>query len=105
MGVLWAMPALQAALLAFFTWDAVSHWWYGWSLLLVCLVVGLLGGAVYVNAFTLLCRQVPPQLQEFSLSATCVADSCGIACADLVAILIQGCLYRWNGLPGAAYAC
>ena len=73
--------------------------------MLLCLVAGLLGGAVYVNSFTLLSKEVEPALKEFSLSAACVADSLGIACADATAILIQGCLFRWQGLPGAAFAC
>lgn len=102
---LWAMPLAQCVLLLLFFWDAVSHWWYGWSLLGPCFVVGLLGGAVYVNAFTLLSREVAPHMREFSLAAACVADSLGIAAADVAGILIQGCLFRWNGLTGAAFAC
>lgn len=103
--VLWLMPALQCLLLLLFGIDAVTHAWYGWSLLLPCFLTGLLGGAVYVNSFTLLSREVAPELREFSLSAACVADSLGIAAADLAAILIQGCLYRWQHLHGAAFAC
>jgi battenin len=99
------MPVMQCALLVFFTVDAMYHWWYNWGLLVMCLGTGLLGGAVYVNSFTLLCKEVPEHLHEFSLSAACVADSCGIACADLAAILIQGCLYRFNHITGAVYAC
>jgi len=103
--VLWLMPALQCLLLLFFAVDAVTYWWYGWTLMLPCFVTGLLGGAVYVNSFTLLSKEVEPALKEFSLSAACVADSLGIACADLTAIMIQGCLFRWQGLPGAAFSC
>lgn len=103
--VLWLMPALQCLLLVFFSVNAVAHLWYGWTLLLLCLLTGLLGGAVYVNSFTLLSKEVEPTMKEFSLSAACVADSVGIACADATAILIQGCLFRWQGLPGAAYTC
>lgn len=103
--VLWLMPALQCILLLFFSFDAVTHVWYGWTLLLLCLLAGLLGGAVYVNSFTLLSKEVEPTLKEFSLGAACVADSLGIACADAIAILIQGCLFRWQNIPGAAYAC
>ena len=51
--------------------------------------VGLLGGAVYVNAFTLLAKEVEPSLREFSLSAASLADSVGIALADICGIMVQ----------------
>lgn len=50
---------------------------------------GLLGGAVYVNAFTLISRRVDPLRQEFSLAAASLGDSLGIAFADIAGILIQ----------------
>ncbi len=55
------------------------------------MLTGLLGGAVYVNAFTLLSREVQPCLQEFSLAAASLADSVGIALADICGVLIQVC--------------
>lgn len=103
--VLWLMPLLQFLLLAFFSVDAVTHLWWNWGLLSLCFAAGLLGGAVYVNSFTLLSKEVDPTLKEFSLSAACVADSLGIASADLTAIFIQGCLFKLQGLTGAAYNC
>lgn len=99
------MPALQALLLVFFALDALTHFWWNWGLLVLCFVVGLLGGGVYVNAFTLLSREVPPALREFSLAAASVADSAGIALADVAGILIQGCLFRRQHLQGAAFHC
>jgi battenin len=104
-GALWAMPGAQCLLLAAFFWDAATHWWYNWLLMGPCFAVGLLGGAVYVNAFTLISREVAPELREFSLGAACVADSLGIAAADACSILLQGCLFRLNGLSGAAFKC
>jgi len=103
--VLWIMPFLQCLLLLFFGLDAVLHVWWNWWLLCLCFVAGLLGGAVYVNSFTLMSLEVQPALKEFSLSAACVADSIGIACADLIAIFIQGCLFKLQGLAGAAFKC
>ena len=50
---------------------------------------GLLGGAVYVNAFTLISRDVDPWRREFSLGAASLGDSLGIAFADIAGILIQ----------------
>lgn len=103
--VLWIMPLLQCLLLVFFGLDAIWHMWWNWGLLSLCFVAGLLGGAVYVNSFTLMTHEVEPALKEFSLSAACVADSIGIAAADLTAIMIQGCLFKLQGLTGAAFNC
>lgn len=60
---------------------------------------------MYVNAFALLSSRVPPAQREFSLAAASVADSLGIACADAAGVLIQGCLFKLNSLPGADFAC
>jgi battenin len=103
--LLWIMPIAQIGLLAFFLAVAVTHFWYNWMLLLLAGVAGLLGGAVYVNAFTLISREVEPQYREFSLGAASVADSAGIAIADTAAIFIQGCLFKVNGLAGADFKC
>ena len=43
--------------------------------------------------------------REFSLGAASLADSLGVALADACGILIQGCLFKANGLPGADFAC
>ena len=52
---------------------------------------GLLGGAVYVNAFTLIAHDVTPApLRELALSAASVADSFGILLSDATGVLIQG---------------
>lgn len=102
---LWAMPIMQCGMLAFFLVNAVVKFWYNWSLLVPCFVTGLLGGAVYVNAFTLISRNVEPRVREFSLGAASVADGIGVALADAVGILIQGCLFRVNNLDGADFKC
>ncbi|CAL5228292.1 g11397 [Coccomyxa viridis] len=104
-GVLLAMPLLQVGMLVFFLLVAVFHFMYSWWLLSLCLCTGLLGGAVYVNAFTLLAKEVEPSLREFSLSAASLADSVGIALADICGIMVQGCLFKANGLTGAAFKC
>lgn len=103
--VLWLMPALQLLLLLFFTSVAISHWIYNWVLLAPCLMTGLLGGAVYVNAFTLISRHVDPLMREFSLAAASLGDSLGIAFADVAGVLIQGCLYKANRISGASFSC
>ena len=64
---------------------------------------GLIGGAVYVNAFTLISAEVPSRggRQSFALAAASVADSIGIAAADFVSIWVQSWLLEFNGHRGA----
>lgn len=101
--VLYLMPALQTALLVLFSLVSAYHFLYDWSLLvLLCFVAGLLGGGVYVNAFTLLSHEVRPELVELALSATSVGDTVGIMFADCAGLVLQGCLYSIHGIPGAA---
>ncbi|KAF4031225.1 CLN3 protein [Phytophthora infestans] len=99
--ILYLMPALQVLLLVFFTFVAATHFWYNWGLLSLCFVAGLLGGAVYVNAFTLLSRETPSSHVELALSAASVGDTVGVMLADCAGLFLQGCLYSINHLPGA----
>jgi battenin len=101
-GVLYLMPALQTLLLAFFVAVSALHFWYNWSLLVLCLFAGLLGGGVYVNAYTLLSREMPASHVELALAAVSVGDTVGVMLADCVGLVLQGCLYSINRLPGAA---
>ncbi|ROW06972.1 hypothetical protein VMCG_04203 [Cytospora schulzeri] len=69
------------------------------SVYLVFLVVfweGLLGGAVYVNAFAEIIENVPTAEREFSLSATSVADSAGICIAGFVGMAMEVRLCDWQ---------
>ena len=103
---LWIMPFVQVLLLIFFWTDAAFMYWYDWSLLLPCFVTGLLGGAVYVGAFTLINVDIPRgPLREFSLSAASVADSIGIVCSDVLGIAIQLQLYNMHGLSDGGEEC
>ena len=52
--VLWLLPVLQCLLFTFFTIDAISHFRYDYGLCAPAVVVGLLGGGVYVHGFKLL---------------------------------------------------
>ncbi|KAL4102651.1 hypothetical protein PRIC1_006395 [Phytophthora ramorum] len=100
--VLYLMPALQVLLLGFFTLVAATHFWYDWGLLVVCFVVGLLGGGVYVNAYTLLSKEIPQSHVELALAAVSVGDTVGVMFADCAGLFLQGCLYSINHLPGAS---
>ena len=52
--VLWALPVLQCLLLVFFSLDSILHFWYNYGLCVPAVVVGFLGGGVYVHGFKLL---------------------------------------------------
>ena len=112
---LWLLPSFQVLLLALFVaagassrrWMELSPALLPFPLLLApALAVGLLGGLGYVSTFTLLADCVPfPPLRQVSLAAVSVADSAGIALADAASVLVQGCLFRAAGIPGAAFKC
>lgn len=103
--MLWLMPILQVFFLVFFTIVSMYHVWYNWVLLLPAFGTGLLGGFTYVNAFIRISQDIAPNYREFSLAAASVADSIGVAVADIVGIMLQGCLYKWNGIAGADFSC
>jgi battenin len=98
MAALWIMPACQVVLLVFFILDAYLQWWYNWSLLCLCFVVGLFGGGVYVGGFSLLAESVKPELKEFSLTASGVAVDIGVAFANVSAIFLQKSLYDYYNI-------
>lgn len=99
--VLYLMPVLQVLLLVFFTTVSATHVWYNWSLLVFCFAAGLLGGGVYVNVYTLISREVRASHVELALGAVSVGDTVGVMLADCVGLVLQGCLYSINSLPGA----
>ena len=99
---LWLMPVLQCAMLIFFYLNALHQFWNGWSLLIPAFVTGLLGGAVYVNAFTLIDREVERAYREFALTTASVADSIGIISADVTSMFLQACLYKSLGFAAQA---
>lgn len=102
---LWSMSIMQMLLLVLFVLDAMHHIWYNWGLLLPCVLAGLLGGWVYVNAFTLMGRELPLAEMELAMSTCSVADSIGILGANVCGLFIQSCLYSVNHVSGARVLC
>lgn len=98
MKAIWLMPILQCVLLVFFIINAYHEWWYDWSILVLCLVAGLFGGAVYVGGFSLIAEKVPTQIKEFSLSAASLGSDIGIACATIAGIFIQRAIYDYHNI-------
>ncbi|CAE7510418.1 BTN1 [Symbiodinium natans] len=90
--VLWSGGFLQVVMALFFAaaaWQPFGDWW----LLAPAFFVGCLGGGVYVGAFTLIAQEQPPSFVELALSAASVADTFGMIAADIMGLLIQGCVF------------
>merc|ERR1719491_1342043 len=102
LAMLWMMPVWQSCFLVFFILDVMWQFWWDWSLLGPCFITGLLGGTVYVNAFTRIANDFSDGNQrELALSAASAGDSFGTMLSDASGLVIQGCLYKYHGLPGA----
>mmetsp|Transcript_15520 Transcript_15520/g.31987 ORF Transcript_15520/g.31987 Transcript_15520/m.31987 type:complete len:431 (+) Transcript_15520:288-1580(+) len=102
-----SMPILQTLLLIYFYLTALYlKPLYSNILLLPCFLVGLLGGLVYVNAFSLISRDVRDEKRrELALSTASIADSFGIMCSDVVGLYLQSCIYEKHGIEGAKVGC
>eukprot|EP00518_Triparma_eleuthera_P009160 CAMPEP_0182466284 /NCGR_PEP_ID=MMETSP1319-20130603/11682_1 /TAXON_ID=172717 /ORGANISM="Bolidomonas pacifica, Strain RCC208" /LENGTH=426 /DNA_ID=CAMNT_0024666247 /DNA_START=210 /DNA_END=1487 /DNA_ORIENTATION=+ len=98
---LWAMPVVQCFMLVFFYLVASYQIMYDAAFLLVlCFFVGLLGGAVYVNAFNIISREVEEGKVELALATASVADSMGIMLSDVTGLFLQACIYEKYGITG-----
>ncbi|CAE7938595.1 BTN1 [Symbiodinium sp. KB8] len=90
--VLWCGGFLQVVMALFFAaaaWQPFGDWW----LLAPAFFVGCLGGGVYVGAFTLIAQEQPASFVELALSAASVADTFGMIAANIMGLLIQGCVF------------
>ena len=67
-----------------------------WAVFAIFFWTGLLGGAVYVNAFAKVSDEVVESEREFSLSATTVADSSGILTASLLSMGLETVLCNFQ---------
>ena len=105
---LWLMPILQCIMLIFFSAVAMmpnATWVYNWWLVAPCFFTGLLGGAVYVNAFTQIAVKTPPRLKELAIATASLADNVGIVASNVAGLAIQACLFKYNGIPDATIRC
>ena len=92
------MALMQVGVLFFFVINAQIHFWYDYSVLSMAFFTGLLGGAVYVNAFRLITESVPPRLKEIGMTAGAVSSDFGTNIGEGLAVLIQMYLYRVNNI-------
>ena len=60
---------------------------------------------MYVNAFTLISKDIDPQHLEFSLAAASLADTSGIIVADITGLFLQCFIYKYHDIPGASLSC
>lgn len=87
---LWPIALGQLATLAVFFSQGWVRWAQSGALWLVATVwVGLLGGALYVNAFRLIRAKSAPNMREFFLSVASVADTTGIVLASFVSLALE----------------
>mmetsp|Transcript_8840 Transcript_8840/g.13607 ORF Transcript_8840/g.13607 Transcript_8840/m.13607 type:complete len:411 (-) Transcript_8840:108-1340(-) len=105
MSILWLMPILQCINVVVF-WEIAKHqFWYNNLLLLPAFYVGLLGGGVYINGYSRICLDIPPEYREFALSSTSLAESLGVVAAEVVGLYLQACLYQIHDIDGAMVSC
>ena len=95
------MVSAQSSLLALFAADALARVWYDASLLAPCVVVGLLGGAVYVHGFKLVALEAPPARRELAMACACIAADLGLMAGSAAAVVLQACIYQAHGLDDA----
>lgn len=57
------------------------------------------------NPFPSPTRETHPDKRELALVTASIADTLGIMASDVAGLVIQGCLYRANGLEGATFRC
>ena len=93
---IWILPILQVANLFFVVFQVMFEFVpYFWIIFLLIFWEGLLGGAVYTNAFYLIAQKVEARYLEFSLGVTSVADTIGIVLAGVSAIFVEDALRKY----------
>ena len=98
---LWSLAAGQFFLLVFFAWNAASHFWYDPSIYVLCFVVGLFGGAVYVFGFRTIAANADPKYRELAMTIGAFACDSGVLLSNVMGLFLQGCLYDYNDIQGA----
>ena len=101
----WALAALQLGLLVLFVADALAQAVVGGALVAPALVVGLIGGTLYVQTFMAIDRELPPHLRELALATSSVADTTGILLADVTGLFIQWCVFGALGVEPRSGEC
>ena len=99
--VLLSLVALQIALLAAFVSDAATQVWVGYTLGAPALLVGLIGGALYVQTFLAVDRELPAEKREAALATCTCGDTAGVLAGEFTGLLMQWCLFERLSLPAS----
>ncbi len=99
--VLLSLVALQIALLAAFVSDAATQIWVGYTLGAPALLVGLIGGALYVQTFLAVDRELPAEKREAALATCTCGDTAGVLAGEFTGLLMQWCLFERLSLPAS----
>jgi battenin len=95
---LWAMPLMQVGILVLSTLNASEHWWWDNSLLASAVVVGLFGGAVYVNGFRMIGEEVKADVRELAIAGAAVSCDIGTNLGEAAGLWIQRWEEQRNGI-------
>ena len=85
-------------MLAAFYYDASVQLWVGYSLGLPAMLVGLIGGALYVQTFLAVDRELPAEKREAALATCTCGDTAGVLVGEFTGLIMQWCLYGTLGL-------
>jgi hypothetical protein len=96
--ILNVLALLEVALLLAFSGDAAAQYLTGCSLGAFALVVGLLGGTVYVQMFMAVDREVAEEAREVALATCTCGDTAGILAGELTGWALQIILFDHLGL-------
>jgi len=58
-----------------------------------------------VVGFSLISDHTTADKRELAMATASVADTLGIMLADVLGLVVQGCLYKAHGIDGATYQC
>ena len=92
-GPLNALVLLQVALLVAFAGDAAMQLFTGWGLGAPALVVGLIGGTLYVQMFLAIDQEVAAEHREAALATCTCGDTAGVLTGEFTGWLMQRCLF------------
>lgn len=97
---IWWFPLFQILNLNLLILQALFHYMGKHYWIAFCIVIfeGFLGGATYVNVFYAISTETSGVTREFSMTATSVSDSVGIAGAALLGLWVGPLLKKINGI-------
>lgn len=99
--VLNSLAVVQLGLLIAFVADAATQHFTGWVIAPAALTVGLIGGALYVQTFLAIDREVPADQREAALATCTCGDTAGVLAGEFAGLMMQACLFDRLGLTAS----